>query len=177
VSFQFQCPLQHLILSKAKKSHLDLADNKVVTHKPIVSPKLTPEEEDFWNIPATSARTFKFTGDSLLMDERVDFGDISTTSLLASPSTSKTVPNIFTTSPTLNLSPERRLPPVLDIDTPKQSHYNTSDSPPSQTRDFVNHDIPKPVVKTDMPAMFSEGSSSDGISGITITHKIELIAV
>jgi len=176
VSSQSQSPLQHLILSKAKKSHLDLADDKLVTHKPLVSPTLSPEEENFWNIPATSARTFKFTGNSrLLMDERVDFGDISTTSLSASPSISKTVSNIFTTSPTLNLSPERRSSSVLD--TSEQSHYNTPDSPPSRTRNIVNHDTLKPIVRTDMPATFSEESSSDGISGITITHKIELITV
>jgi len=175
VSSQSQSPLQHLILSKAKKSHLDLADNKLVTHKPLVSPTLSPEEENFWNIPATSARTFKFTGDGLLMDERVDFGDISTTSLSASPSISKTVSNIFTTSPTLNLPPERRSSSVLD--TSEQSHHNTLDSPSSRTRDIVNHDTLKPVVRTDMPATFSEESSSDGISGITITHKIGLIAV
>jgi len=162
------------MLSKTKKSHLDLADNRVATHKPIVSQRLSLEEEDFWGIPATSARTFKFTGDSLLMDERVDFGNISTTSLSASPSISKTVSNIFTTSPTLNLSPERRLPPVSDIHNPESSHYNTSDSPP---RDIVNQDILEPIVKIEMPATFSEESSSDGISGIIITHTIELIAV
>ena len=105
----------------------------------------------------------------------MDFGDISTTSLPASPSISKTVSNIFTTSPTLNLSPERRSSSVLD--TSEQSHYNKPGSPPSQTRDIVNHDTLEPIVKADMPAMFSEESSSDGIPGITITHKIELITV
>ena len=109
------------------------------------------------------------------MDEKVDFGDISTISLSASPAISKTVSNIFT-SPALNPPLEnRRLPPqVPDIDISGSSHHNLSDSPPPQTGD---HDFLEPIVKVNVPVPSSEESSSNGISGIIITHKVEAIAV
>ncbi|KAJ3564323.1 hypothetical protein NP233_g8369 [Leucocoprinus birnbaumii] len=168
-------------LSKAKKSHLDLAENRSVARKPIASSKPNPEEDEFWNTPAASARTFKFTGDNLLMDEKADFGDISTISFSATP-VPKTTSNIFThvavDLPVEN--PKRRLFQALDaapdIDIPSESpNYNpiVSQSPP--TREPSENNVLGSAVEAELPLPVPEEPASDSRSGIVITHKVESI--
>ncbi|KAF5351985.1 hypothetical protein D9756_007381 [Leucocoprinus leucothites] len=173
---------KRLVLSKAKKSHLDLAENKTVARKPIAPLKQNPEEDEFWNTPATSARTFKFTGDNLLMDEKADFGDISSISFSASPVISKTMSSIFTSTtldPPLE-NPKRRLfqtsDTLPDIDPPSERPPpDPVDSPPPPTQDSGEHDTPEPAAEANLPPPIPEESTNENISGIVVTHKVESI--
>ncbi|KAF9451259.1 hypothetical protein P691DRAFT_724394 [Macrolepiota fuliginosa MF-IS2] len=177
-------------LAKVKKSHLDLGENKSITHRPLASSRPNTDEDEFWNTPAASTRTLKFSGESLLMDEHVDFGDISTISFSASPAISKTAPNIFTDA-VVDLpveDTERRLFRASDlvsdeITSPKLPLKGLSKPVPATTADNSNDHSLDPKLAADAISSASQvpvsnRSKSGGVEdtlGITITREIEII--
>ncbi|KXN90213.1 hypothetical protein AN958_04703 [Leucoagaricus sp. SymC.cos] len=170
-------------LTKAKKSHLDLAENKAAARKPLAPKKSSAEEDEFWNTPAASARTFKFTSDNLLMDEKADFRDISAISFSASPVTSKTTSNFFT-STIMDLpleNPKHQLfqtsDSLPDTGTPsKESHTELSDIPPLPSQGVAHQDTPDldMEVVEPTPAQTEEVAGNND-SGISVTSEVELI--
>ncbi|KAG6908383.1 hypothetical protein DXG01_004812 [Tephrocybe rancida] len=113
-------------------------------------PPSSPQEDNFWNTPATATRTLRFTDNLIepdsLFDEQADLGDISTDSFTSPMPTSRIARLSSLISPNDSLSPD----PVRDANEEGEDGYGAEGSEDDKTV-VLRKPIPEPQTPQPSP--------------------------